>query len=295
MSTAGKPSAVAGFRLAARLHRLVAAVWLAWLALFAPALAIVQAVAGPAWTSRPAGGSTGGEDLVVFFEIMRPIAMPLAVALVFAVLLLIGWCVLWHAGAVRWWLLPDTDEARVAQILGHGLPEWWRFARIALLAIGLQVIAAVAPWLPLMAEVEHRFLLPLLVFGSVLTAVATILVWLATFRGGWLLGEPGRRSAVVAWVRGLGLAVRQPVRSVMPLLVWALPGLVLLAVPILYDGPAPTLFWLAAWLLAAFCMVALFMSYAPPKPQPERPVSPLEPPGPYSTTRFPVMWGQEER
>ena len=290
----GRPSVAAGFRLAVRLHRLVAAVWLAWVAIFVPALVVVQAAAGPHRANRPAGGLGSGENLLVFFEIMRPVAIPLAVALVFACFLLIAWCVLWHAGVVRWWLDPDTDEARLAQILGHGLPVWWRFVRLALLALVLQVIGTVSPWLPLLGDVEQRFVLPLLVCGSVLTVVATILVWLAAFRGGWLLGEPGRRSALLAWVRGFGSAVRQPLRSLLPMLVWAVPGFALLALPLLYDGSAATLFFLAAWLLGAFCLVALFVSYAPPKPQPERPVSPLEPPtAPYVTTRFPTLLRDE--
>jgi hypothetical protein len=290
-----RPSVAAGFRLAVRLHRLVAGVWLAWVAIFVPALLVVQSATGPYRANRPAGGFGAGEDLLIFSEIMRPVAVPLAVALVFGCFLLLAWCVLWHAGVVRWWLNPDTDAPGLAQILGHGLPVWWRFARLTLLALVLQVVGAVSPWLPLLlADVEHRFVLPLLVFGSVLTVVATILVWLAAFRGGWLLGEPGRRSALLAWVRGLGMAVRQPLRSLLPLLIWALPGLALLVLPLLYDGPAATLFLLAAWLLGAFCMVALFMSYAPPKPPPARKVSPLEPPtAPYVTTRFPTLLRDE--
>jgi hypothetical protein len=289
-----RPSVVAGFRLAVRLHRLVAAVWLAWLAIFIPAMVVVQVAAGPYRFNRPAGGLDAGEDLLVFFEIMRPVALPLAVALGFSCCLLVAWCVLWHAGVSRWWLNPNTEEARLAQILGHGLPVWLRFTRLTLFALALQVIGTISPWLPLHADVEQRFLLPLLIFGAVATGVATILIWLAAFRGGWLLGEPGRRSALVAWVRGLGTGVRQPLRSLLPMLVWAVPGLALLGLPLLYGGPAAGLFLPAAWLLAAFCMVALYMSFAPPKPQPEREVSPLEPPtAPYVTTRFPTLLRDE--
>ena len=286
---AGTPSVVTGFRLAARLHRVVATVWLAWVVIFAPSLLIVQATIGPDRANRPAGGFGASEDLLVFFEIMRPVAIPLSVALGFGCLLLIAWCVLWHAGTARWWLNPDTDEARLAQILGHGLPVWWRFARLALLALVLQGIVMVFPWLPLLADVEQRFVLPLLVLGSVLVVAATILVWVAAFRGGWLLGEPDRRSALAAWVRGLWAVLRQPLRSLLPLLIWALPGLVLLVLPLLYDGPAAVVFLLIAWLVSAFCMVALYMSYAPPKPTPKPTVSPLEPPGPFTTTRFPTL------
>jgi len=46
------PSVITGFRLAARLHRLVAAVWLAWVAIFVPALLFVQVATGPDRANR---------------------------------------------------------------------------------------------------------------------------------------------------------------------------------------------------------------------------------------------------
>jgi len=283
------PSVVSGFRLTARLHRLVVGVWLVSVAIFAPAQVIVQAAAGPARANLPAGGLSAGDNLLIFLEIMRPVAVPLAVALCFECFLFIGWWVLWHAGTVRWWLNPDTDGVRLAQILGHGLAVWWRYARLALLALIVQVIVAASPWLPLLLDVEEQFVLPLLIFGSVLTVLATMLVWLATLRGMWLLGEPGRRSAMAAWVRSLWAVLRQPLRSLLPFLVWALPGLALLVLPLLYDGPAAAVFLLVAWLVSAFCWVALHLSYAPPKGPPARTVSPLDPPGPFTTTRFPTL------
>ena len=145
------------------------------------------------------------------------------------------------------------------------------------------------PWLPFLADVRERFLLPLLIFGLVLTVLGTVVVWLATMQGMWLLGEPGRRSAVAAWVRGLWAVLRQPLRSLLPVLVWALPGIALLVLPIIYDGPAVGAFLLIAWLVSAFCWVAFHLSYAPPKPLRKPEVSPLEPPGPYITTRFPTL------
>jgi len=283
------PSVVCGFRFAARLHLLVVGVWLVSVVLLIPAQVIVQATAGPARANLPSGRLGSGEDPILFFEILRPVAAPLIVALAFGFLLFFGWWILWHAGTVRWWLNPEADAVRFAQILGCGLAVWWRFARLALLALILQLIVTTVPWLPFLANVRERFLLPLLVFGSVLTIVGTMMVWLATMRGMWLLGEPGRRSAMAAWVRGLWTVLRQPLRSFLPLFVWALPGLALLVLPLIYDGPAPGVFLLVAWLVSAFCWVALHLSYAPPKPIPKPEVSPLEPPGPYTTTRFPTL------
>ena len=67
---------------------------MAWVAIFVPALVFVQAVAGPHRANLPAGGLEAGEALLVSFEIMRPVAIPLAVALFFACcvcLFLAGW------------------------------------------------------------------------------------------------------------------------------------------------------------------------------------------------------------
>jgi len=136
--------------------------------------------------------------------------------------------------------------------------------------------------------------MPLLITGCVMTVLATVLVWLATLRGAWLLGDPIRRSAVAAWVRGLSSVLRQPLRSILPFLVWAVPGFTLLVLPLIYDGPAATVFLLIAWLVSSFCWVALHLSYAPPKPKARPKVSPLEPPGvPYVTTRFPTLLSDE--
>lgn len=283
------PSVVTGFRLTARLHRMVVGVWLVSVLLLIPAQVIVQATAGPARANMPAGGLDAGDNLLVFLEIMRPVAVPLAVALCFGCFLFFAWWILWHAGTVGWWLNPESDAVRLAQILGYGLAVWWRYARLALLALIVQVIVAVSPWLPMLVDVEERFLLPLLIFGSVLTVLATTMVWLATLKGMWLLGEPGRRSAVAALVRGLWAVLRQPLRYLLPFLVWALPGAALLVLPLLYDGPAAAVFLLVAWLVSAFFWVALHLSYAPPKPTPKPTVSPLEPPGPFTTTRFPTL------
>jgi len=284
------PSVVTGFRLTARLHRLVVGVWLVSVLLLIPAQVIVQAAAGPARANLPAGGLDAGDNMLVFLEIMRPIAVPLAVALSFGCFLFIAWWVLWHAGTIRWWLNPETDGVRLAQILGYGLAVWWRYARLALLALIVHVIVAAVPWLPFLVDIEAQFVLPLLIVGSLVTVLATMLVWLATLRGMWLLGEPGRRSAMAAWVRGLWAVLRQPLRSLLPFFVWALPGLALLVLPLLYDGPAVPVFLLIAWLMSAFCWLALHLSYAPPKPTPKRAVSPLDPPGaPYVTTRFPML------
>ena len=284
------PSVVNGFRLTARLHLLVVSVWLVSVLLFTPAQVIVIATTGPARANLPAERLVAGDDLIVFTEIMRPVAVPLTLSLAFGFLLFIGWWILWHSGTVRWWMDPETDTVSLAKLLGAGLTVWWRFTRLALTGLVFQAIFATAPWLPFLIDVRERYLLPLLIFGAVATVLATLVIWLATLRGAWLLGDPVRRSAVAAWVRGLSLVLRQPLRSILPFLIWAVPGLTLLVLPLIYGGPAAVVFLLVAWLLSTFCWLALHLSYAPPKPKARPEVSPLEPPGvPFVTTRFPTL------
>ena len=103
----------------------------------------------------------------------------------------------------------------------------------------------------------------LLAVGLVLTAVVLIVCWLSTLRGAWLLGESGRRSVVVAWLRGFRATLRQPIRSLLTLVLWAVPGFALLALPVLVEGSAARLVLLLAWLGSAFCWVALYLSFAP--------------------------------
>jgi hypothetical protein len=109
----------------------------------------------------------------------------------------------------------------------------------------------------------------LLVTAAVVTALIVAVGWLATLRGAWILGESGRRSAVLAWVRGLHVTIRNPIRSVIPVVVWTLPAVVLLALPAAVSPPFALPAVLFSWLGAAWCWVALFLSYAPQEPPDE--------------------------
>ena len=114
-------------------------------------------------------------------------------------------------------------------------------------------------------------LMVLLWFGLGASVLITALCWLATLHGAWLLGEAGRRSAIVAWLRGLARTLRRPLRSGFTLLLWALPALALQTLPVtsgwlvppLPNGAAGSLVVLLAAFLAAFCWVGLFLSFAP--------------------------------
>jgi hypothetical protein len=147
---------------------------------------------------------------------------------------------------------------------------------------------------------EGPLVYPILVLGAVLTLVAVIVIWLATLHGAWLLGESGRRSALVAWARGLVATVRRPLRSLTVLMVWAIPGLALLALPLLLDARAAVFAAPVAWLCSAFCWVALHLSFAPQEPPDEwvrkmqaraaaRAAKPREESDHYKTSRIPIQ------
>jgi hypothetical protein len=115
-----------------------------------------------------------------------------------------------------------------------------------------------------------------------------------------MLGESGRNSALVAWLRGLGAVLRSPLRSLLPLLVWAVPGLVVLAIPLVVNGDVAVAALLVSSLASAVCWVALYLSYAPREPNEEwyrkmqaraasRVAAPPEKADAYRTTRIEIQ------
>jgi len=301
------PSSVGGFRLALRLHKLVLAAWLVSIAVFLPAQMMVDFVAGPARANLPAGGPAPGDGLLIFFELLRPIAVPLAIALILGWGTLLAWSILWHAGTVRWWLGAGAARVRLSEILGHGVVWWWRYARLAAVAAVVSAATLTAVWLPVTdavrgggPETTARRAELLLLAAVVISVMALAVYWIATLRGGWLLGESGRRSALLAWLRGLGATLRRPFRSFLPLLVWGVPAFALLAAPLFVSGPLARLALMSAALAAACCWVALYLSYAPREPNEEwyrkmqaraasRVARPAEKADAYRTTRIEIQ------
>ncbi len=298
------PSATAGFRLALRLHKLVLAAWLVSIAVFLPAQLMVDFATGRARANLPEGGPAPDDGLLILFEFLRPIAVPLAIALILGCVTLVAWSILWHAGTVRWWLGAGAARVRLSEILGHGVVWWWRYARLAAVHAVVTAATLAAVWLPV-ADAVHdggpettaRRAGLLLLAAVVFSLIALAVFWVATLRGGWLLGESGRRSALVAWLRGFGATLRRPLRSVLPMLVWGVPGLVLLALPLVVEGVPATPVLAVASLAAAGCWVALYLSYAPREPNEEwyrkmqaraasRVASPAEKADAYRTTRI---------
>jgi len=267
------PSPISGLRLALRLRRLVGAVWLVSMAVFLPAHLVAELAAGATRAGLLDRPLPPGDSMLVLVD---------------------AWSVLWHGGLVRWWFGTGNAAAQApfAEILGHGIAWWWRFVRLAVVAVTVTASMLAAIWIPLKPLIRSAGTTGdggrsgvLLVAGLVLTATVLVGCWLATLHGAWLLGESGRRSAAVAWLRGVGATLRQPIRSLWTLALWAVPGVALLVLPVLLEGPAAWLALLPAWLGSAFCWVALYLSFVPKKLPRARSVSPLEPPSAYITKR----------
>ncbi len=299
---AGTPSLAAGVRLAAKLYKLVLAVWLLSMAIFVPAQTVVELAAGPVRAKLPATAMAPDENLVVSIDILRPIAIPLAVTLAFGLVVLLALWVLWHAGTVRWWMGAPAARVRLVEIMSHGLVLWWRYARLALIAAaalaGVMVLGVVGTRAVLRGE--GPLVYPILVLGVVLTLAAAVVIWLATLHGAWMLGESGRRSALVAWARGLAATFNRFLRSIVVLLVWAIPGSALLVLPLVLDARAAAFAAPVAWLCSAFCWVALHLSFAPQEPPDEwvrkmqaraaaRAAKPREESDHYKTSRIPIQ------
>jgi len=286
------PSPISGLRLALRLRRLVGAVWLVSMAVFLPAHLVAELAAGATRAGLPDRPLPAGDSLLMLVELFRPVAGPFALTLVFGGLALLAWSVLWHGGVVRWWQGPGGAQVQLAEILGHGFVWWWRYVRLAVVAITATAAMLAAIWVPLKPLIRSAGTTGdggrsgvLLAAGLVLTAIVLVGCWLATLRGAWLLGESGRRSAAVAWLRGFGATLQQPIRSLCTLVLWAVPGFALLVLPVLVESPAAWLVLLPSWLGSAFCWVALFLSFAPPRLPAKQTASPLDPPT-YATERF---------
>ncbi len=278
LRVAPRPSPVFGAALALRLWKVVLAVWLTAEAAAAPVRLVVWSAAGDALVALPDGSLPPGELALVLFNRLEPVALMLVWIALAGGAALWGWTVLWQAGVVRWFVLSSRDGVRLSEILSRGLLDWWRWARLGLTSVAVLGAAhaglAVTWWsandrMRAAGDDSAVGLWLLLVAAGSLAAV--LLVWLTGLRGAWLLGSEGRRSAVLAWLAGLAGSIRQPLRSVWTLVVWIVPAVVAAAAPLWLGwqveatrGVVPTAAIEAVGgLVAAFCLVGLFASFAP--------------------------------
>lgn len=276
--TTPQPSWTFGFHMAMELWRVVAAVFVVSTIVMLPAQVVLWSAAGEALGHLPGDGLPNGEILLILIELLVPVWPALATAVVSGWFALWLWTVLWHAGVVRWLVFSGRRGARLSEILSRGVLHWWRWARLGLTSVvafglGLTAIAVVYGALQdRVAESATDLMFGLwLVSAIVLAAVVGVFFWLAGLRGAWLLGESARRSVVLAWLTGLGQTIRQPLRSVLTLVLWVLPGFAATVGPTILGwqfemlrGTIPTTILAAVGgLITAFCLVGLFLSFAP--------------------------------
>lgn len=275
-----RPSARHGWRQALRLWRLVLAGWaVSWIA-FVPALLVLRLGVFPALAELPEepGVVAAGDVGLILVEAARPIARPFALAVLSGLVVVWVWFVLWHAGVVAWQLWTGGRRVRLGEVLGLGLVAWWRYARLSATAAAVLVIGGAALWISLRMAVGGAFqtmaeerLVVLLAAGLLVTKLLAIVVWIATLHGAWMLGMPERRSAVLAWLEGLGNTLRMPLSSLGSWLLWLVPAWLVALIPLgigyqfqgLRGTPLLIAASLAAALIRSFCWVGMFNSFAP--------------------------------
>ena len=272
------PSVLYGLRRGIELWRVVLAVFLGSVVVFLPLHLVLWTSAAGAIGSLPDGELPDGEVLLIAVELLWPVWPALLLAVMSSIFALWAWTVLWHAGVVRWFVYSGRRGVRLAEILSRGLFGWWRWARLGLMSIG--VLAVVEVGLALIfaglrdraVEAADDWALGIyLESGLVLGLLAGLICWLATLRGAWLLGDVNRRSAVLAWFAGLRGTFRQPVRSVLTLVLWVVPGFAASVASLaagwrfeaIRDPLANAVVSTGAGLVGAFCLVGLFLSFAP--------------------------------
>jgi hypothetical protein len=247
---------------------------------FVPLLLILRGSLMPVLGSLPQAAAElpQGELLLITIETLRPLLVPIGLALASGLAVLWLWTVLWHAGVVGWQLWSGGRRVRLGEVLGLGMVAWWKYARLSATALAALVVALAVLWVPLLQGVEGSRgelagtrIMWLLWTGVAATKLIAVIVWLATLRGAWLLGLIDRRSALAAWFRGLWDTMRTPFASIGTLLLWLLPAMLLsmlplaagLFLPSLRDTAAVPAAGLVLGLARSFCWIGLFASFAP--------------------------------
>ncbi len=291
MATSSNPSVSSGWATIRRSPRLVLAVWIVPALLVTPFVLTMQWALSPVLGRLPADPAPGDPAMVLAWGLGRYGAALLAPALA-AVVGIWLWTVLWHAGLVTWRSWGEGRPQLLGELLGLGLMRWWRYLRFSLaaLAAAAAVVGAVAAGVGALARPAARSLqearaVNLTLAGMAVGVLLLLVLAAATLRGLWELGRPGRRSALLAWLRGLGGTLRHPLASLGVLLAWAVPLVLLWAAPLaavaaLGDpgrGAAGVALLQLGALLRAAGWVGLVGSFAPVAGL--GPLRPLERPG----------------
>jgi len=274
-----KPSLKFGFQLSLRLWPLLLALWITPMIFFGPFRIFLSIVTRRAFGNIPEAFVPPHGDLpLLFFQALTPLLPAIAVALGAGLLLTWAWTILWHAGLCRWLVWRKADTPRLLPILGHGILRWtayFRLSVVSFLSFALLVggTAALSAHLirNAMDEMQENRGVIFLLTAMLLIALFKILLWAGTMRGAWELALPHRRSAFMAFFRGLRGALTQPVATLLPTAVFGvviaalccLPLLLGLYHPGLRSGWQAVLLFAASGLAASFLQLWIFASMAP--------------------------------
>lgn len=267
-----------GAKQAFAMWRLVVAVWLVPLVLGVPlVIAVRRGLASMLGPVPMTGAAPGDVGLILMWGLSR-IGTLLGVGVVSFLVVAWAWGVLWHAGTTGWLAWSSGRPVRFGEVIGLGVLRWWRYARLALTAIigTVALVAAVCSPLQLMARAARTHMaetrmVNLQLASLMLAGLLVWIVWASTLRGAWVLADPQRRSAVLAWLEGLAGTLRDPLRSLGCVLAWGISVKLLVVAPLVlgvrlqvFAGTAPGVAaGLVLGLLRAYCVVALFLSFAP--------------------------------
>ena len=274
-----KPSLRFGLQLSLRLWPLLLALWFTPMIFFGPFRILLSLVTRRAFGNIPESFVPPAGDIpLLFFQALTPLLPAIGIVLGVALLLTWAWTILWHAGLCRWLVWREADTPRLLPILGHGVLRWtayFRLSVVSFLSFALLIggTAALSAHLirNAMDEMQENRGFTLLLLMLLLVALLKIILWAATMRGAWELALPHRRSAFMAFLRGLRGALTQPVATLLPTAVFGvliaalccLPLLLGLYHPGLRSGWQAVLLPAVSGLAASFLQLWIFASMAP--------------------------------
>jgi len=225
-----------------------------------------------------------GDFPLLLRDALFPVMPAIAVTALCGIILGSIWRILWHGGTARLVAWEPEAPFSTGRALGFGMIVWPRYFRLTLvLIVALLLVvggnSALFFWGIRSAyeAMNEQRMVTLAASGLLVNAILKLILFSAGFRASWELARPLRRSAFLAFLRGLRGTARRPISSVLPML---FPGL---GIPLLTTIPlwvlitfspgaiSTTLISLGAALLVAFAEVWLYFSYASTTEYPGRP------------------------